>query len=235
MIEVSYIVGLLKSEDLSSLGKYRHLNWELSDTGEGEYLVKAPSLSQDTFASLPLLARYFIEDGKLIPQDKTLPTRNIITTKWYSLTSFLPLSPVLARENEDYFDHFTIELENAKEFQEPIAMVTTLQSFIEWVEMASVFRLSLLKYAVSAEEKVFVLGDPLPPISGSTYYRLDRMLLPIGKTISQNVHSDFIYAALDLSEGQIAIFNGTEFEIIDDQYLIPVTRSGVRKLKPVIV
>ncbi len=237
MIEGSHIVGLLKRGDLSSLGGCRHYSdWEIAEK-EDDCLVKLPSREeyQQVFNKLPFVERYVLHDQKLVPFDKSLPSQDVRNLKWFSLSSYLPLTPVMARENEDFYDHILLTLEDAQAFVEPNALLTSLDVFMEWIERASTLRLRPLRYAVSSEDQVLLMGQPLPPIAGASYYLYDKIFLPSGKMMNDAVHPDIIYASLNLLKGQLALFNGQDFEIIDQECLLPLTRSGARKLKPSLI
>ena len=225
------IVGELAVLDLPSLGPYRqYSDWELAKAGEESCFIKAPISEEYTelFSKIPFTNRWYLDDGKLYLQGHTLPSRTIQGLQWFSLASFLPLSPVLPVSNEDYFSHLSIELEPAFTESESRAMICSYQEFKRWVETASELRMNPLKYAVSSDERVFILGTPLPPIYGVSYYQEGAIFLPAGKQLPENIHFQLIESSLNLTRKQIAIFSGVEFDVIDSECLLPVSRSGVR-------
>jgi hypothetical protein len=168
------------------------------------------------------------EDDNLFVTGSLTPIDKLPELSWQPIQSFVtvevPVSLPLATTKEKV----NIELEPCSKEQHGVALLTSLFAWKVYAETALQTRLKPLRFAVSENENVLIIGAPLPPLPGSEYWLNENLLLPGGynfkipvlaKLMSQKLHTDNDIILLD-TKGS--------WQRIPAMYFIPATRSAIR-------
>lgn len=223
------IILLFKTRDLSSLATYRHQDdWEVAFTEEDTCFVRLPISEsvEQIIQSLPCLKSWSLqENSQLIPTGKTLPEEILPPLSWLPLHTLLPAVPVSPKENEPFFGHLSFSLLADTEIREPSGLILAFSHFKRWVETAPAVRLSPLRFALSEQGQVIILGQPLPPLNGLSLYLKDQILLPSGSTLPKYILPEDL---ANTPNEILYIENDGTFHRISNELFVDVSRAAVR-------
>ncbi|RYY51944.1 MAG: hypothetical protein EOO09_22590 [Chitinophagaceae bacterium] len=109
-------------------------------------------------------------------------------------------------------------------------MLVTLSTWKEYGETASQVRLNRLRFAVSSEGQVLVLGEPLPSVPGNSYYTVKNFLVPAGMEFEFPI-APFMDRIKDLfpPDSMILFDTGSTWTAIPENYFVPARRSSIRQ------
>ena len=223
------IVALFKAEDLPSLAAHRHRDdWEVGLSEDGTCFLRVPqsSSNQDHLGVLPCLKRWTVdESGNLIPFGKSLPEGQLPQLNWLPLSSLLPAIPATVSENEDFFGHLSFSLIPDSHSKEPQALRLSLSTLAQWAETAPAVRLDRLKFAVSENDDTLILGTPLPPLQGRTYYQDHQLLIPCGFALPSYLLAEDLNASRDQL---LLIEDDHTVHTIGSELFVPASRAAIR-------
>ncbi len=131
--------------------------------------------------SIPYKTLYKVQKGKLYLLDSLLPDRNIPNLLWTPIERALPVE--LPSLNHNYFgveEQMKMDIVPSENESEAIAMLTNIQSLKQYIKTAPKVRLNPLKWVVLNGEDILIVGKPILPIQGITYWRYNNFLLPTG-------------------------------------------------------
>ena len=193
---------LLKDKYKDRLGSIRHVPGWKAATDETEIWLKGPVSNgafQNALSSLPADANYLMDDnGRLFPVGKQTPVRILKELAWQDLRDFLPLEmPVSAMPGETDV-RIQLKVKRSLFEQEVYALKTSFLGWKAYVESAPAIRLQCLRFAVSENEEVLVIGTPLPVLRGQLYWRNKNLLLPAGFNFDPPVLADLLPTTSDL-------------------------------------
>jgi len=169
---------------LEFLGSIR--NWvNLTIAGEGDlYWVKGLTSQQIESAAIqtiPFKEIYYLEDFRLFPYGSQLPVKKLPSALlWTPIALALPVQ--MPPFNHNYFGiggRLSIGLIASEKEQEPFGLLTSLEVLASYIHSAPSIRLKNLQWVIRGE-MAFILGTPLLPLPGDTYWRKGDFLLPTG-------------------------------------------------------
>lgn len=222
-------VVTLKSRDLAALAPHRHRDgWEIAMSENDTCFLKVPPTTQNenSLAILPCLNRWTLEKSDhLIPLGKQLPTATLPPLSWLPLASLLPITTTKIQENETFFGHLGFALIPSHKNHPATALRLPFQIFSTWADTAPTPRLAQLTFALSDTQETLVIGSPLPPLPGQTYYQIHQLLIPCGLALP-----DFILAQdLATSPDQLLLIDHENtIHTIPRELCLPATRSTIR-------
>jgi hypothetical protein len=232
LTEPCYRVGRIAAEDLGILAQYRNLpNWSVLSTDEGDFWLRVPVEDDESFSKLPLAGRWRSGlDGLLVREGRKVPESMLpMEMGWIPVGEFLKVSSPLRGALGMRPPALAFVLETDDAGHEAEALLCDGQSFADWVETAFAPRLELLRFAFAEDGRALVLGLPLPAIAGSGLYPLGRLWLPCGYRLPDHVWPELVEDLLALGGNRLAILDPDgSFEEIDEENLVPATRSAVR-------
>lgn len=152
--------------------------------------------------SFPFKSVYFEKDNRLFFLDSFLPERAMPALLWTPIDRAFPLT--LPSANLNYFgipEQITISLVESEIESEAMAMITDLDILASYISTAPAIRLSNIRWTVLDGMKALLLGKPLLPIPGRTYWQRKDMLIPTGFDLELFLIADLIQKRL--SPGRI--------------------------------
>lgn len=223
---------ILDQSDLESLGNIRTFPDLFIATDQKNIWLKGIPLEKANapiFQSLPAIESYYLDDeNRLFPIGKKTPVGKLEEKEWKPLQSFLKIelpTSLLPGETDLKYDIQIIDTEGIKE---SFALLTDLTTWKTYAETASTTRLKALKYAVSENNEVFIVGNPLPAISGKSFWLRNSILLPNGKDLEFPFLSTLLIQKMDIEKGDLLVFKNKwiKIKLTDFQ---AATRSSIRK------
>jgi hypothetical protein len=122
-----------------------------------------------------------------------------------------------------------IALEPVSTSDEPDILVGTLADWSGYATGAPQVRLEKLTFAASADGRVIVRGQPLPPIPGRRCYERAGVAVPCGWGWPSWLTADLVRSTLEIAPPAVALFSpaGT-WEVVPADQFVRATRSAVR-------
>ncbi|MEM7312716.1 MAG: hypothetical protein AAF497_06160 [Planctomycetota bacterium] len=111
----------------------------------------------------------------------------------------------------------------------PNLMATSFEHWYDYATSAPQVRLKPLRYIVDSECQVVILGEPIPPIPGTRFHRVEGVAMPLGWIWNFPVDSESVRAILGVPNGGLAIvYPGGGYSILDERDFVAASRSSVR-------
>lgn len=181
--------------------------------------------------SIPYITWYHEEHNYLHLLGKSLPERAIPSILWSPIQRALPLK--VDNWNHNFFgidQKIDWQLVEADEPENAVLLKTAKAQLAQFVESALDFRFQHLQWLVSDEEQCWVLGTPLLPLPGETYWQNGQLFLPSGYALSPKLLANHFAKSLLRSESDFAIFDKYgDFFTVKSTYFKPLTRSSFRQ------
>ncbi|PIF30643.1 hypothetical protein CLU81_1083 [Flavobacterium sp. 9] len=174
----------IKKEHKDFLGSIRHwdnlkIAFEADVVWVKDFLqeqINAPEIQQIPYKKVyELKENLLFEYGNLLPSKK-LPSGLL----WTPILRALPVS--LSKFNHNFFgiDHqLQITIKASEEVKEACALLVDYDELKLYIETAPRYRLESLQWIV-IDKSALIIGNPLLPIKGKTYWLADNFLLPTG-------------------------------------------------------
>ena len=224
---------VLKQTDRAALAAIR-LFPSLEVATEGTDIWLKLPLSNDgldpKIRQLPLISTFIVDDKQLLyPIGGLTPVSRLQPMRWQPLTAFMPIELPVSIFPAASVSAISVEVVPSGKEREAAALSTSATAWLAYVSTASEVRLKRLKFAVSDDTKVFIMGTPLPPIEGETYWLHNNIFMPSGFDFALPIVSELIFQKEKLDNQAFLCFN-TEgayhrLEVLD---FVLATRSAVR-------
>ncbi|KUJ60702.1 hypothetical protein AR687_16885 [Flavobacteriaceae bacterium CRH] len=201
----------IKKEHKDFLGSIRH--WDnLKLAFETDTIwIKDFSLEQINSAEMlqiPYKVVYELKENLLFEKDKLLPSKKLPSgLLWSPILRSLPVS--LPKFNHNYFgidQKLEIGLKPSEDIKEAFAMLVNFDELKLYIESAPKYRLELLNWVV-VKEKILILGNPMLPVKGKTFWFEHNFLIPTGYNFEWFALSKTLQEKINPSEENIIIWN----------------------------
>lgn len=226
-----YYVGKIASDDLQSLAPHRALpGWELMVAEAGSCWLRVPLTNAAIFAVLPLSGRWTVDGGGLLTRiGRRVAELRLETGEWQPVSKMLPVGPP-ARGGVGMIPpaaDFMLEIEHEEQPAE--ALLARWVDFAHWADTAFSPRLASLQFARCDDDRVLVTGKPVPPIRGTGFHRVGRLLLPGGYRLPDHVWPQLVEESLGLGANRMALIHSDgSYESVAEENFIPASRAAVR-------
>jgi hypothetical protein len=179
---------------------------------------------------LPTTAAYALDvQGRLFPLGSLTPTAQLPTLAWQPIQAFVPLELPTAALPAQGTPHYQVRLVPSARAEAGAALLTTLAAWRTYAETAPEIRLTSLRFAVAADQRVLLLGTPLPPIPGQEHWLRQDLLLPAGFDFEAPLLAPLLERQLNPAGDAVLLFAADgSWERILTEHIVPVTRSAVR-------
>jgi hypothetical protein len=225
------VVIVLSIKDMDALGSVRTIPYlKAAFHKEQIWICGIRENEKNNTNKLPSIANYTIDkEGNLFPIGKLTPVGKIPKLSWLPISTFIPVvAPTSAFPGKTEQKH-KIKLISTIEAKPGNALLTELSIWKNYAEAASEVRLNKLRFAVSANKEVLIIGEPLPSIPGKEYWIKDHILIPSGYDFDIPMISGLLLSKLNPSKDSLLLFekNG-EYQKISTNSFVPSTRSSIR-------
>ena len=227
------LIIVLSQADKAALGSVRCLPGLQAAKDESFIWVRGINALDNIdlrIRQLPGLHTYTLDaDNNLFPPGGLTPVAKLKPLKWVPVAEYITVTlPVSALPGKVSLQH-EIKLIPSGRSQEGNVLLTSLATWKTYAETAPLVRLQQTRFAVSENNKVLIMGTPLPALPGREYVLQDTLLLPCGFEFDPPAISELVIARLDPSKGSLLLFDtdGT-WEKVPKNAFMPSTRSAIR-------
>lgn len=181
-------------------------------------------------AGLPAVSVYTLDgDGLLFPAGKPTPVAKLPMLEWQPIKIFLPVSMPVSAMPGRVAGQMELRLGRSSVEREPFALLCTLPDWKAYADTAPETRLRPLRFAVSAQGQVLVLGQPLPNVTGKLYWAQGQLLLPAGLDLEPPLLGELLPVALNVGADELVLFSAdASWQRIPVGSFQPARRSAVR-------
>ncbi|MFN0292522.1 hypothetical protein [Pedobacter helvus] len=182
--------------------------------------------------SLPVMASYELDEAqRLFRQNEATPSGMLQEMDWLALKEFLPVKFPVSALPASLAQQIQVKLLRTVRQKPAFLLKTNLASWKAYVEGAPLIRLQQLRFAMSSDEEVFIIGDPLPPIPGRGYWRHSRLLIPLGFDFNPPLLADLLSQRFTDEDDSYIIFNenGSRTHLSYDVFTA-ATRALIRQI-----
>lgn len=179
---------------------------------------------------LPAFTTYFLDnENRLFPVHSLTPTGKLPEKTWIPLQEFLPVALPLAALPGELKEKKAVRLIPSDKIEKGNALVITLAQWKAYAEKAPGIRLEKTRFAVSEDDRVIVISDPLIPVPGKEYHLRATLLLPCGYDFDPPVISGLLSNKLNPAQDCLLLFSVEgHWEKIPLKNFVQGKRSAVR-------
>jgi len=158
--------------------------------------------------SLPLLATYEVdEQSRLFPHGKQTPVGLLPDLDWQALSDFLPITMPVSAMPAAMAHKVPIQLVSSQNAHPAYALQTSFKNWKTYVESAPLIRLKQLQFAISMDKTVLIIGEPLPTLQGTSFWRDGNLLIPSGFDFEYGFLGTLINQKLSSSVESLILFS----------------------------
>jgi hypothetical protein len=227
MREIVIVLSATHAESLGAVRTYPGLR----AAQEGNMIwVRGITTGDVKISSLPATHIYQMDDQQRLFIPGTLtPVRALPALEWKSLTDFIKVTlPVSALPGVMEKPHRLMLIRHPLQ-RETNALLTTLDEWEAYASQAPQIRIQHLYFAVSENNEVLLIGEPLVPVPGKEYTLNNNILLPAGYTFDPPVLLSLVAATLNPQGSNLLLFHpNSRWEKIRLSSFVPATRSAAR-------
>ena len=227
------LIIVLSQADKAALGSVRCLPGLQAAEDEGFIWVRGINALGNIdlrIRQLPGLHTYTLDaDNNLFPPGGLTPVAKLKPLKWVPVAEYITVKlPVSALPGKVSLQHI-IKLIPSGRSQEGNVLLTDLATWKTYAETAPLVRLQQTRFAVSENNKVLIMGTPLPALPGREYVLQDTLLLPCGFEFDPPAISELVIARLDPSKESLLLFDTDgAWEKVPKNAFMPSIRSAIR-------
>lgn len=135
--------------------------------------------------SIPYIQCYYEKENKLFKINSLLPSCNIPSLLWTPIQRGISIE--LPKENFNFFElksEIEICIEESEIERSAVCLKTTKDVLKAYIYDAPTVRLKPLKWLKYGNNHVLILGEPLLPIIGDTFWIKNNFILPTGYSLN---------------------------------------------------
>ena len=223
----------LERKERTSLGSIRLLNSVVAAEAEDYLWIRLKGETDDIdnrIKQLPVKNTYTVDDNnQLFLPNGVTPVDVLKEMNWIPIQSFITVEPPVSNIPGQTKAKVNIKLVTSLIERRGNALLTDLNTWKKYADNASAIRLSTLKFTVSANDEVLILGTPLPSLPGKEFWLQNNCLLPCGYEFEIPFVANFLQKHIIPSNTGLILFNSnSEWQIIDHSLFVEAKRSSIR-------
>lgn len=180
--------------------------------------------------SIPFKDIYYEKEGKLILLDHLLSDRAVPSLLWTPIERALIIK--LPSLNHNFFGleaKLSVQLMEGEEEAEAVAMITPLTLLQNYIPKSPALRLQNLRWCILNSEQAFLLGKPLLPLPGKTYWQRKDFLLPSGFDFDLPILTDALHKRINPERTDWVLWSVEgSYSLLPKKNLTPLSRSSFR-------
>lgn len=182
--------------------------------------------------SMPYKTLFYEKNGKLFLLNSALPDRNTPSLLWTPMERALPIE--LPKMNHNFFgieEKINIKLIPSEIEVADNVMITSVGRLRIYITTAPSVRTQNITWALLNDDKVILLGTPLLPISGDTFWQRGDFLIPSGYDFDLYLFSETLNQTLNPEGGKWVIWNtDSTYFLIDKDDLEQLSLGSFRRI-----
>ena len=223
-------VGADSKNDLARIRQWSNLK-----VGFDEHLIWVKDfdyaqIHSGEVRSIPFKSAFYEKGTHLFPLDSQLPERFVPSLLWTPIDRALPVK--LPSLNHHYFgidEQIQVNLVPRDTEAEAVAMITSARTLEPYLRSAPSIRLEKIRWTMLEADKAFLLGTPLLPLSGDTFWARKDLLLPSGFDFELYLLSDTIQKMVNPGRDRWVIWNSDgSYSLVLKESLVTLSRSSFR-------
>lgn len=228
-------VLVLEEKYQDYIGNIRTIEGWLACKQEDLIWLKGPLNSgpnQLAISSLPVLASYELdEQNHLFPKNRSTPVKQLEDWEWEKLSDFVSVEMPISALPAQQVAPVPVSLLRNENPYPAYALQTDFAVWKNYVNEAPLVRLQALKFVVSSLGEVLIIGEPLPPIPGKSYWLNEHLLVPAGFNLDPPFLGQLLNQKLKGQTPSYILFNekGVQNTIPLD-FFQPADRAVVRQV-----
>lgn len=214
------------------VGQIRH--WDnLKAAFDGDSLwikeINPEQAESALIKGLPYSKVYYAKSGLLFLKDSLLPVKKMPQLLWSPLAYALPVS--LPSLNHNFFgieQKITIKMVPSQQEQPTYAVWIDKKVAGEYILTAPKVRLNRLKW-VDIDHNPLILGTPLLPVAGRSYWMYNDFLLPTGFEFQLPLLTKVLKQRIDPDNKKLILWlENNTYITIEKEALMPLSISSYR-------
>lgn len=180
---------------------------------------------------IPFIEIFYIKNNLLFKKDSLVPEGRMHSgLLWTPINRALPIE--IENHNHNFFgieERINIKLVKANTEHEPHALLTTINDARDYINTAPTIRLKKMTWLM-IDKNLFIIGKPLLPLIGSTYWFKNDFFLPTGFDFELSVLEYSLQAILNPQNDKYIIWNKDATYIVVDKHNVkPLSISSYRQ------
>lgn len=225
---------VLNARDVSLLGNFRSMS-NLSVANHGtEVWLRYPSVNVELKKQLSRLPAMFTylenEDGLLFLKDSSTPIKKMPVLTWQPIENFIPIELPIAALPASKAPTYHLKIVPSSSYQAGSLLRLSLDVWKQYAETAPAIRLESLRFALSEDGEVLVMGVPLPALPGEEYWLQGKILLPSGYDFEWPIIATLFAEKENLDNKALILMDkNSTWQKIELQNFVKATRMGIRR------
>jgi hypothetical protein len=214
------LLGNLRQHDHLFIGHEEALVWLKGFIDE--------EINSSMVRKMPEALIYYEKEGWLFKLGSKLRERRLPNLLFTPIQRAIPIE--VEHYNHNLFEvngEIDIHLIDANQEHNACAQLVNLDDLQNFVNTELNVRFKHLKW-VLIENEALLIGNPLLPLRGKSFWRLDRTLIPLGKMLNLPILIQQLQNKVLNQKNGILFFNGNQKVIIENEQLKPLYRASVR-------
>lgn len=166
-------------------------------------------------------------DGRLRRGGRQLPEGTLPNAAWLPLHDLLPAQVSVVVANAGVAP-VRLELVVSSEERPVVALLLPWADLCAWVEHAPAHRFGVLQIARAQEDRVLVLGSPLPPLRGTSLWQCGPVLIPAGMALSPVAPVTWLERVLAVPAGDLVLVGHEAWHHLAASVITPLSRAVAR-------
>ena len=187
-------------------------NWQHLSVGKVEDALWIQGFSDEEIEhvkvkSIPGIQRFYASKGKLFPLEHSLPIGNEPAMLWTPIQRAIQVD--LPKKNHNLFEvNAKLKVSIVKSEQEQVATVLRVdgQAMKKHLMNISAIRMRQLKWTIIGNETL-ILGTPMLPLPGQTYWISQDFMLPTGYELSPPLLSKIINNKINTTKENFVLWD----------------------------
>jgi hypothetical protein len=183
---------------------------------------------------LPVLQRFTLDkDGNMFLQNAVTPVETLPELSWQTPETFIPVELPASAMPGIIESTLNIRLAATDKIRQTMALITQLDTWKKYAETAPAVRLDRNRFAVSGNNEVMIMGEPLPSLPGREYWSENDIFLPAGYEFEFPLVTGFLRQKLGVAKGDIILFDEAgQWQRIERNFFVEAKRSAIRLTEP---
>ena len=171
-------------------------------------------------------------DEQLCPWGRRVPVGRLPQGSWQRLSDWLTITAPQAAWPGQLTTRVPLQLVRSSVTEDASLLSTTLDDWAAYALSAAEVRLARWSFAVSANGRVLVQGQPLPSIAGERFSVSSGIALPLGWEWSPRVSSEVVRPLFGLGPDDLCVVSADgQWECVRATDFVHATRVAIRATK----